>query len=119
MVIYEILGSIGDGMALEREIREYTVTKNDKKNEKGVSFVCSRAGSIGIHTIYQRALDAELKYKRGIHFYTKDKAKLKEYGKLIDEHLEKKIEGYEKSLTKAKKKIGSAWKTAGKKASDE
>jgi hypothetical protein len=105
--IFEIYACLGSSYDLERGIREYKVINVDKKAR---AVVCSREGSYGIHTIHDRAFDAQLTYGgNGLHFYTKKESNLKEYGKLLDEHMEKVIHTRALKLKKSKDKLGKKW----------
>ena len=106
--IFEIYIGINSNHELDRGIREYKVIKNDRKLR---AVVCSREGSYGVHTIHDRAFDAQNYYNgNGLHIYTKDESKLIEYGKILDEHMEKVIHKRAKKLKKCKDTLGKKWR---------
>lgn len=108
MILYEIYINVNSSLQLERGIHVYKIRSNDKGSYTG-----SRKGSIGTYTFQERALDRKepLHCGSGGKFYTKDKSKLKEYGKLLDANMETWINQAIKKLEKSKSKLGSKWET--------
>jgi hypothetical protein len=105
--IYEMFIGIDGQQNLVRGINTYKIVKKDSKTN---AMLCSKEGSSGSHTIHERALDAQYHYmSNGLRFYTKDESKLKEYGELLDEHMEKVIHKRAKQLKKSKDKLGTKW----------
>jgi hypothetical protein len=106
--IYEIFICIDGQQNMLRGVHEYKILKNDSKSN---AMMCSKEGSSGSHTIHERALDAQYHYKtNGLHFYTKDESKLKEYGNILDEHMEKVIHKRAVMLKKSKNQLGTKWR---------
>jgi len=104
MTIYQIkidlIGSI-----LERQIIEYNVYEQGEN-----SYTMSREGSIGTYTVQHSALDKKFALGGGgYYFYTKDKNKLKEYGKILDEFMVKFIADKQKLLTKYQAQLETPW----------
>lgn len=75
----------------------------------GKSFTASRKGSIGTYILYENGFDKELKHGNGIKFMTRDKKKLKEYGKLCDEHMEKYLKHAIKTMENNLTVLGTPW----------
>ena len=95
MTVYQILINL-IGNTFERKIIEYHVFEQGES-----SYTMSREGSIGTYTVQHSALDKKFACGGGgYYFYTKDKNKLKEYGKILDEFMEKFIADKLKLLTK-------------------
>lgn len=107
MTVYEIKIQLDSGWELERTIVEYKVYEEDKS-----SYTMSRDGSIGTYVVYLSSLDKKLQNgSNGAKFYTKDKNKLKEYCKTLDEHMTKYIVEKIKLLNKYVDKMETGWVT--------
>jgi len=105
MNLYEIKIKLNDGLALERKITEYKVYEQGES-----SYTMSKVGSIGTYTVQHSALDKKQSSGGNGHYYiTKDKSKLKEYGKILDEHMSKVIADKLKLLTKYQAQLETPW----------
>jgi hypothetical protein len=105
MNIFEIKIQLDSGWQLERTIDEYKVYEEDK-----TSYTMSRDGSIGTYVLPYTSLDKILQNgSNGKRFFTKDKNKLKEYGKTLDEHMTKYLNEKIKMLNKYVEKLETPW----------
>jgi hypothetical protein len=104
MTVYQIKINL-IGFILERQIIEYNVFEQGES-----SYTMSREGSIGTYIVQHSALDKKFACGGcGYYFYTKDKNKLKEYGKILDEFMEKFIADKLKLLTKYQAQLETPW----------
>ena len=104
MTIYQIKIDL-IGFTLERQIIEYNVYDQGE-----TAYTMSREGSIGTYTVQHSALDKKLALGGGgYYFYTKDKNKLKEYGKILDDFMVKFIADKQKLLTKFQAQLETPW----------
>jgi len=105
MNLYEIRIKLDAGLTLERRIIEYKVYEQGES-----SYTMSKEGSIGTYTVQHSALDKKQSLGgNGYYYITKDKTKLKEYGKILDEHMAKFISDKLKLLTKYQAQLETPW----------
>ena len=105
MIVYEVKIQLDSGWNLERTVDEYKVYEEDK-----TSYTMSRDGSIGTYIVYHSSIDKKLQNgSNGAKFFTKDKNKLKEYEKTLDEHMLKYVNEKIKLLNKYVEKMNTSW----------
>ncbi len=104
MTLYQIRINL-TGFTLDRQIVEFKVYEQGEN-----SYTMSKDGSIGTYTVQHSALDKKLSLGGcGYYFYTKDKSKLKEYGKILDEYMSKYLADKIKLLTKHQAQLETPW----------
>ena len=104
MTLYQVKMVLTGDNNLERQIIEFNVYGQGES-----SYTCSREGSIGVYTIQHSALDKRLNHGYGHCFYTKDKSKLKDYGKNLDDWMRGELEAKIKRLTKFQAQLDTPW----------
>lgn len=104
MTLYQVKMVLTGENTLERQIVEFNVYEQGDS-----SYTCSRDGSIGVYTIQHSALDKRLNHGYGHCFYTKDKSKLKDYCKNLDDWMRGELESKIKRLTKFQAQLDTPW----------
>jgi hypothetical protein len=104
MTLYQVKMVLTGENTLERQIVEFNVYEQGDS-----SYTCSREGSIGVYTVQHSALDKKQHHGYGYCFYTKDKSKLKDYGKILDDWMRGELESKIKRLTKFQAQLDTPW----------
>lgn len=105
MIIYQALINLDSGMNLTRKIIEYNVY-----DQGDTAYTMSKDGSIGTYVVTHAALDKKQIYSyAGCCFYTKDKSKLKEYCKILDDYMTKYLAEKKKMIEKHEALLETSW----------